>query len=159
MGLGIQGAAVNTGFSSMSKNVNAEVGPLATNTLAGMSQNATDGVEELTVPIHMQKQVAEARAAAVGAAQTVANPLAGGVPMSMPAQSAPMGLAPVAAGLEAQPAAAAAPVAAAAAPAPVAGGFCTSCGSQLLPGAQFCASCGTPTGGAAQPAASAPDMV
>lgn len=144
MGLGVQGATGNV--SSSNRNVNAETGPLATNTLAGLSQSMQDGVNGAVVPLHFQKQVTEAQAAAVGAADTVANPVAanGGV-------IAPRIVAPQMA--EAQQVATL-PAVIAGAPATTA--FCTSCGAQLVSGAKFCAACGTPCGAASQPAA---DMV
>ena len=71
MGLGVQGSAHNVGLSSGAKNINAETGPLATNTLAGMQANAQDGIDDRTTSSHFEKQVAEARAGAVGAADQV----------------------------------------------------------------------------------------
>ena len=71
MGLGVQGSAHNVGLSSGATNINAETGPLATNTLAGMQANAQDGIDDRTTSSHFEKQVAEARAGAVGAADQV----------------------------------------------------------------------------------------
>ena len=146
MGLGVQGAATNVGFTGGSKNINAEMGPLATNTLQGMAQNAGAEVVDLDTPIAMQKQLAEARAAATGAApQTVANPMAGqqvGAVGMVLVDSAPRLDDPMAGQM-----AAAAPAAG--------GGFCSGCGTQLAPGAKSCASCGTPNAALA----AAADMV
>ena len=145
MGLGVQGATANV--SSSNRNVNAETGPLATNTLKGMSENLADGVDSAAVPLHFQQQVAEAQAAAVGAAGTVANPLAAKVGgMGAPALVAPQ--------TAASEQAATLPAVSSGAPVPAA--FCANCGAQLVSGAQFCAACGKPCAAASQPAA---DMV
>lgn len=133
MGLGVQGAATNV--SSSNKSVNAQVGPLATNTLEGMSQNLNDGVDNSAVPVHFQAQVAEAQAAAVGA-QTVSNPVAANSVTTMPATGAPVATATQQAAM-----APSAPVVP-----PSTAAFCVSCGTQLVAGAKFCAGCGQPCG-------------
>ena len=141
MGLGVQGAATNV--SSSNRNVNAQTGPLATNTLAGLAENLSDGVDDFAVPLHFKQQVAEARAAAVGI-EIVANPVAASAEigaadveeqqMATPQQATNVPTVPVAA----------------------LGGaaFCAGCGVKQLPGARFCPACGTACG-----AAPAADMV
>lgn len=144
MGLGVQGAAGNV--SSVNKNVNAEVGPLATNTLGGMSQNLNDGVDNAAVPVHFQQQVAEARAAAIGAAQTVENPAA------MTTLGATLGPGPSVTSGQQTTALSTVPLTELSA-----GGFCISCGTQFVAGAQFCAGCGKPCSATSRP--SEPDPV
>lgn len=144
MGLGVQGAATNV--SSSNRNVNAQTGPLATNTLAGMAENLNDGVDDFAVSEHFRQQVAEARAAAIGQelAKTVVNPAAASAAIRAPSLEAPQMAAPQqVANLPTMSVAALG-----------AATFCAGCGAKQLSGAKFCPACGTPCG-----AAAAADMV